>query len=188
MNTKQLEKSLDDIFVKKAPALPISAKRLIVKYLPWLALVIGVLSLVSSYWLWQWAHTVDRWADYVNSWSAQLGVEMEPVSRMSLFVWVSLAVMLTQAVIYIAAFSPLKARQKKGWNLLFYATLIYVVVGFVSIFISSYGGFGRFVGDIIATVVGLYFLFQIKSEYLSNKAGSPVTKNAIVAPEKIDNK
>jgi FtsH-binding integral membrane protein len=176
MDTKKLETALEDIFVKKAPALPASAKKAIAEYLPWINLVLGFFGLWSTYWLWQWAHTVNRLAEYVNYWSAAVGAPTEPVSRMNLFVWLSIAGMLAQAILYLLAFSPLKARKKSGWNLLFYAMLVYVVVGLVGIFIGgSYGGFGRFIGNVIGAAIGMYFLFQIKSEYQGKP--TPVAPN-----------
>lgn len=167
MNITKLETSLNDIFVKKAPALPEKAKTIIVQFIPWVTLVLGILAGLSALWLWQWAHTVNQLANTVYEWSSSYGVTTQAVDRMNIFVWISLLIMLVQAVIYIMAFSPLKSRKKSGWNLLFYASLLYVAYGFVSIFIDSYGGFGRFIGDLIGAAIGLYFLFQIREHYLS---------------------
>lgn len=177
MDTTKLETALEDIFVKKAPALPQSAKKVLVDIAPWITLVLGVLSLWSAYWLWQWAHTVNRIADYVNQWSAALGAPVEPVSRMSFFVWLSLVAMVLQAAIYIIAFSPLKERKISGWKWLFYALLLNVVVGLVGLFNeSSYGGFGGLLGTLVGAAIGLYFLFQLKSEYQGKKAVAAVSE------------
>lgn len=170
MDTNKLEVALEDIFVKKAPALPQNAKKVIADMAPWITLVLGVLSLWSAYWLWQWAHTVNRLADYVNQWSAAFGAPVEPVNRMSFFVWLSLVAMIVQAAIYVIAFSPLKERKMAGWKWLFYATLMNIVVGVIGLFNeSAYGGFSGLLGTLIGAAIGFYFLFQLKSEYQGKK-------------------
>jgi hypothetical protein len=175
---KQLETALSDVFVKKAPALPENTKKALVQYVPWVNLILGLLALWAAYNLWQWAHWVDRLVDYTNSLTALYGAPAPTVSRLSLAVWLSLAVLVVEAVIYIAAFSPLRARKKQGWNLLFYAMLVNVVYGLVVMF-TDYGGPGSFVGSVIGTVIGLYFLFQIRDQY----NGKPVSTTKSTTPK-----
>lgn len=166
-----LEKSLDDVY-KKVPALPESAKKLIVEWLPWINLVLGVFALWSAYWLWHWAHAVDRLADYANTLSATYGYgRITPVDHMNFMVWLSLVAMVVQAVIYLLAFNPLRDRKKAGWDLLFYAGLFNLVVGLFGVFVGgTYGGFSRLISALFGSAIGFYFLFQIRSYYL----GKPV--------------
>jgi magnesium-transporting ATPase (P-type) len=169
-----LEKTLDDVY-KKAPALPESGRKLIVEWLPWITLVFGVLTLWSAFWLWQWAHALDKWVDLANSVSSAYGGAIAATGRMNFFVWLSLGAMLVQAVIYLMASSPLKDRNKKGWDLLFYAGLVSLAVGLIGVFIGgSYGGFSRLFGTLLGSAIGFYFLFQIRSYYL----GKPVAAKA----------
>ena len=177
---KDLEKQLNTLFVDKAPALPKNAKKVIVQYLPYLNLVAGIFSLWAAWTLWHWAHTVDRWVDYANHIARMYGGPSADVNHLSFMVWVSLLVLAFEAVLYILAFPATKARQKKGWDLLFYALLVNVVYGAVVMF-TNYGDFGNLVGSVIGTAIGLYFLFQIRSEYLGGKADS---KSAGKAPKK----
>lgn len=166
----KLESSLNDVFVKKAPfQLPEKAKKVIVKYLPWLNLVLGVLTLWGVYVIWQWAHSVSKVVDTLNQLSNYYGIS-EPVSRsLSIGIWLALIVLLAEALLYIAAFPAIRARKKSGWYLLFYAMLVNVVYGVVILF-TDYGGLGSFIGSLIGSVVGLYFLFQIRSTYLAHQA------------------
>lgn len=164
-----LETSLNDIFVKKAPALPEGGKKALITYLPWINLVLGILTLWTVYTLWHWAHWVNKLADYVNNWSAAYGGPKVSANRMGFTIWLSLAVLLVEALIYIAAFPATRARQKKGWNLMFYALLINVVYGIV-IFFTDYGGLGNLIGCLIGSIIGLYLLFQIRESYLGKTA------------------
>lgn len=161
-----LEKSLDDIFVKNAPALPDGGKKALVQWLPWINLVLGIVTLWSAYVIWHWAHLADKYIDFANSLSAAYGgPSVAPVNRLSAMIWVSLIVLVVEAVIYIAAFPATRDRKKSGWNLMFYAILINIVYGIV-VFFTSYGGVTNLLGSIIGSAIGLYLLFQIRASYL----------------------
>ncbi|MDB5170653.1 MAG: hypothetical protein JWO35_347 [Candidatus Saccharibacteria bacterium] len=162
---KSLETKLEDLFVKQAPPLPPNGKKAIVQYLPWINLVVGVLTLFAAYGLWHAAHYVNRLADYANSLSAAYGGDTVSTSGLTITVWLGVAVLLAEAAIFIAAFPATRDRKKSGWDLMFYGVLINVVYGVVSLF-TNYGGIGNLVGAIIGSVIGFYFLFQIRASYL----------------------
>lgn len=164
-----LENSLEKVFVKNAPKLPEKAKETIVEWLPWINLVLGILTLWSAYVLWHWAHLANGLANYVNQLSQTYGINTPAAHRLGAVVWLGLIVLAVEGILYIMAFQATRARAKNGWNLLFYALLVNLVYGFVNIF-SNYGGFGSFIGYLIGTAVGLYFLFQIRSRYLGTKS------------------
>lgn len=165
---KSLETSLEDIFVKKAPALPAGGKKALVEYLPWINLVVGLLSLWAAYALWQWAHVASRAIDYLNSISSLYGGQAVATNRMSVGIWLGLIVMAVQALLYLAAFPGLRDRKKSGWNLVFYALLVNVVYGVVVLF-TDYGGVGNLIGSAIGSAIGFYFLFQIRGSYSGAK-------------------
>ncbi|PIZ63187.1 hypothetical protein COY17_01030 [Candidatus Saccharibacteria bacterium CG_4_10_14_0_2_um_filter_52_9] len=171
---QSLETNLEDVFVKNAPALPENGKKMIVEYLPWINLVLGLISLYTVYMLWHWAHLLDaanKFIDYANSITQAYGGTTVAGHRLSVVVWASMAVMAVQAVLYILAFPALRARKKSGWDLLFYALLVNVVYGVVVLF-SDYGGVGNLIGSLIGSAVGFYFLFQIRSLYLKAPAAA----------------
>lgn len=173
-SVNKLEKALGDIFEKSAPKLPDSAKKTIVEWLPWINLILGVVSLWAVYGLWSWANTVNKWSDYANNLSATFGGPKVVDDRLSIMVWLSLVVLAIQAVIYIMAFPATRDKKKSGWNLMFYAVLINAVYGVVSLF-TDYGGAGNLVGYLIGTVIGLYFLFQIRGLYMGGGNSSPTS-------------
>jgi hypothetical protein len=172
---QSLENSLEDVFVKQAPALPANAKKTIVEWLPWINLVLGILALWAAWALWHWANYANKLVDYANSLSAAYGGPAVATGRLTVTVWLSLVVMAAMAVVYIVAFPALRARKKSGWDLLFYAALLNIVYGFVTLF-TDYGSVGNLVGTIIGSAIGLYFLFQIRSLYLKAPAASATHK------------
>lgn len=163
-----LEKALDDVFVKKAPKLPASAKKVIVDWLPWINLVFGILALWGAWALWSWANTVTRWTDYANELSVALGGSKVVDDRLTVVVWLALIVLAVEALLYIMAFPATRDKKKSGWNLMFYALLVNAVYGVVTLF-SSYGGASNLIGYLIGSAIGLYFLFQIRDMYISGK-------------------
>jgi hypothetical protein len=166
-----LETALNDVFGKKAPALPKSGKDFLVSYVPYISLIIGLFSVASLWSLWHWAHVANRLIDYANQINRMYGTHQMMASRMTIGIWISLAVLLVEAFLYLAAFGPTKAREKIGWNLLFYATLVNVVYGFILMF-TDYSGAGSFIGTLIGSAIGFYFLFQIRDRYLGSTSTS----------------
>lgn len=168
-----LEKSLDEIFVKKAPALPKGLKEWIVTYLPIINLVLAALSLIAAYVLWNSARVVNNYADFANSFSRAYGNgDVVSTTGLTLGVWLAIGIIAATAVIYIAAYPALKARKKAGWNYMFYALLINAVYGVVVAF-TAYGTIGNIFGSAIGTIIGLYFLFQIRELYLKGNKTEP---------------
>lgn len=159
----QLEASLESLF-KGAPKLPEKAKDAIVGWLPWINLILGLLTLWAAYALWQWADVANTFVNYANELSRALGGTGVSVDRFTVGVWIAIAVLVIEAILYLAAFPGTRDRKKSGWNLLFYALLVNIVYGVVVLF-TDYGGVGNFLGYVIGSFIGLYFLFQLKPKY-----------------------
>lgn len=177
----QLETKLNEVFTKSVPALPKNVKELIVQYLPYLSLLGAAISLWSAYNIWHWANQVNKLANWANEFSTSLGLDTVETTRWSVTLWISLIVLVIMGVLYLAAFSPLKARKKAGWNFLFYALILSVVYSLVGIFVDNYGGgFGGFLGSLIGFAIGGYFLFQIREYYLGKKI-APAPKTPVAA-------
>lgn len=161
---KSLESRLDVIFNQKAPTLSRNAKKVIVQYLPWINLILGVFTLLAVRALWSWAHVANGLVNYVNNLNANYGLPAAPVHRMGFGIWLAVIVLAIEAILYIAAFPGTRAHKKSGWNLLFYALIINVVYGVIILF-TSYGGISSLIETVIASAIGAYFLFQIRSTY-----------------------
>ena len=142
-NVASLEDLLNEYFGKKAPQLPANIKEAIVKYSPWITLVVLLLSLPAVLVIFG------------------LGTVMSPFMylgglRAGTQFTLSLLVLAVTIVLEAMAISGLMKRSKKGWNLIFYATL----VGAVSSVLSF-----NFGGLIIGTALSFYLLFQVRSYY-----------------------
>ncbi len=164
------EAKLDILFCKKVPfQLSESSRRTIVNNMPWLALLLGILSLLATLSLWRWSHTTQASIDYLNQLSQELGGKTITAQRLTVFVWCSMAILFAEALIFLSAFSGTRKRRKAGWNMIFYALLINIIYGIV-ITLSAYDGGGRLIISLLTSTLGLYFLFQIRSYYLGRKA------------------
>ena len=166
----KLENVLAPIF-KGLPPLPKNVKEWFVKAWPILALVFGVLQLLAAWSLWHVGHLVNNLVNYANQLSNIYGTGVI-VHNLGFFYWVSLIVLVLDAVILLAAYPGLKARSKRGWNMLFLGSLINVVYGIFTAFDSGYGNVGKLIMALIGSAIGFYFLFQVSSYYTSNTKSS----------------
>ncbi|MGA3150112.1 MAG: hypothetical protein ABSD10_00630 [Candidatus Saccharimonadales bacterium] len=165
----KLENWLASVY-KGTPKLRSESKKSIVNLWPVVALVLGALQLIAAYELWHWGHRVNQVANLVNSITQYYGGSNLGV-HLNAFYWASLVAVLIDGVILLAAYSGLKKRQKSGWNLLFYGTLLNLVYGVFSAF-NNYGGVGSLILQIIVSAIVFYFLFQIRDQYTGAKPQS----------------
>jgi len=162
---KSLEDWLAGVY-KGSPKLSAGAKKSIVGIWPWVALIFGIIQLLAAWELWHWGHAVNN---VVNTLNAYYGTTIGHVNDLNIFYWISFAMLLVEAIMLLVAFPKLRAAQKSGWNLLFYAALLNFVYGVFSAF-NNYGGLGSLIVQVIVTAVVLYFLFQIRDHYHGSKA------------------
>lgn len=142
----QLAKSLDPYYAK-LPALPKGVNDFIVTVAPWLALIFGVLAILSGV-------AAFGFLTAFSPLAVAVGVGGYAITAM-----LAAVVLLVQGAIDLLAFAPLKARQKKGWNLMFLSVVLGVVSSVVSLSVGSV------VGGVIGALIGYYFLYQVKSYY-----------------------
>jgi hypothetical protein len=173
---QQLETKMDEWFVKKAPIqIPESGRTGIVKIMPWLTLVGGILMLWAAWHLYQIATIVTTYTSYLYSTTA--GYYTPPATAsVTLVMWISIFLLALEGLLFFIAFPALRARKKSGWNLLFWVALLHVVYALVYLF-SDMQVFS-FIFSLASSTVGLYFLFQIRSHYMgvaSPAAHKPAT-------------
>jgi hypothetical protein len=141
---KDLIGMLDFYLVKKAPfQLPDGVKEAIVKFGPWIALVLILISLPFLLF------------------ALGIGAVLLPFAALAsptaagTFGLVAIVV-LVELVLDAAALPGLFARKMMGWKLIFYARLVAIVSSLLS---------GAIVGAILGGLISLYILFQIRPLY-----------------------
>ncbi len=173
---RPLEQALLPLF-KGLPSLPESAKKTLVKIWPVLALIFGIIQLWAVYVLWNLGHSTNVAVDYANQLSIAAGTGTI-VSSLGFFYYLGLGVLVIDAVILLLAVSPLNARRKNGWDLLFLGATLNLVYGLVILFDSYYGGFGNLVSSLIGSAIAYYFLFQVRDSYTGTRSATTATKPA----------
>ena len=165
-NTKPagLEKWADGVFGKNAPfKMPEGGRAWFANNVWWLALIGGVLSLWAAWSAWQTTRYVSQWSTYLDEAARQLGTPTVG-STFGFTYYLALAAMATQGVLLLMAFQKLKIQQKAGWNLIFYSSLISLVVGVLYLFTPYYGP-SSLIGVAIGVAIGWWVLFQIRGKF-----------------------
>lgn len=140
----QLEDMLDLYLVKKAPfQLPPSVKEFIVKFGPYITLVLMILALPVI------LLALGLSAVLLPAYGVATGVSA------GISATISLVLAIVSLVLEAIALPGLFKRSKVGWNFVFYALLVSVVSYVIHLDIVS----------VIFSVVSFYFLFQIRSYY-----------------------
>lgn len=168
----QVEEKLSGLF-KDLPKLPESSKESLVQIWPWLALIGGLVQLWAAWALKELTDVTNSYVDFANSISqAYLGKTVGLSGMDKTVIYAGIIILAVDAVILLMAFSPLKTRLRKGWDLLFLASLLNAGYGVVSIFMHG-RGFGSFIGSLVGSAIGLYLLFQVKDKYKTTSDAKP---------------
>ncbi len=157
---------------KDLPQLPDSSKEGLAKAWPWLALIFGILQLLAALSLWHLVRFADRVTDLANSLSVYYaGYNAGPSSFDKTVIYLGIVILVVDAIIMLMAFPLLQKRERKGWNLLFLASLINLVYGVVQIFTFD-RGIGSFIFSLIGSAIAFYLLFQVREKFGGKKTSS----------------
>ena len=149
-----LEAWLYTYLVVKAPfQLPVGLKEFIVKYGPWITLVLGILLLPAIFAIFTLGSLVGTVASMYTS------VTVGPMY------WIAMLLLVVQIVIMFVSVPMLLKRKRSGWLLVFYADLLSLGYSIFSSFSYGYFTIGSLIGGLIGATIGFYFLFQIRSYY-----------------------
>lgn len=140
---KDLVGFLDYYLVQKAPfQIPAEIKELLVKFGPWIALVLLVLSLPGLLLV------------------LGIGTAFMPfggVGYAAGFTYLTV-LLLAQLVLLVMALPGLFKRKMSAWKLMLWSQMVGIVLSLLS---------GSILGAIIGGLIGLYILFQIRSLYVN---------------------
>jgi hypothetical protein len=141
-----LENTLNEYFGKKAPALPVNIKELLVKFAPWLSVIGVVISIPALLALVGLGGIVAITAPLGGVSGIQAGFGYT----------ISMIFLVATVVLEALAIPGLFAKSKAGWKMMFYSVLVSAVGSILSMNIVS---------AIIGFAIGCYFLFQVREYY-----------------------
>lgn len=156
MSLNQLEKQIEG-WLKPLPHLPTTSRKWIGENVWWLTLIGVIADGFAALAIYQAATALDKFTNYLNM------VGVTNTSGWTLSMMVSLALFVLSAVIMAMAITPLKEMKKKGWDLLFMAGIVSIVAS-----VFNYGSssiVGSIISAAIGAVIGMYFLFEIRSQF-----------------------
>jgi hypothetical protein len=137
---KDLIGFLDFYLVKKAPfQIPEAGREFLVKFGPWIAIVILILTLPAVLFV------------------LGIGTFFLPFAGFAApGLGIALVTLVIQFGLMIAALPGLFARKASGWRLLFYSELFSIVTSLLQ---------GAIIGAIVGGLIGLYIIFQVRTKY-----------------------
>lgn len=138
---KDLIGFLDYYLVQKAPfQIPENGREMIVKFGPWVLLVLLLITLPLVLFV------------------LGIGTVVMPFGGLPYAAGFGFAAifLILYYILWIASMPGLFARKKSGWNLAFYGELLNIVYSLVS---------GAILGAIVGGLIGLYLLFQVRTKY-----------------------
>lgn len=146
--TNSLVVSLENVF-KSAPHLPENIREVLVKLAPWLALIFGILGVLSGI------------GAVLASPLALLG----GLHNSFITLVTGLLVILSSALLLLA-YPKLKVNAYAGWKLLFWSELVNIISSLVRLVDTpAMAWVPSIIGLIIGAAFGLYILFEMKGYY-----------------------
>lgn len=165
----KLEAQLDEWLHKKAPVqLPTDLKKSLAGALWWIALVVGLAQLWAVWILWHLGHLVATVDQAYNTYLSNVYGAAAPTTHLGLFYWLAFLASAAAAVLLLLAAPRLKQMNKGGWDLLYYAALVNAAYAVVRL-LSGVDVLSGFIGAAIGSVVGAYFLFQVREFFAAKK-------------------
>jgi hypothetical protein len=135
--------AMTESWFAKAPALPENIRLVLVRFAPILALIFGVLSIITG-------------ISGFGILTAFLPLAVMGGASGYGSGYIAAFFLVVTGVLMLAAYPGLKARKINGWNLLFWSEVINLVYNLVAL---------NILGAIVGGLISFYLLFQVKSYY-----------------------
>lgn len=151
---QSLEKSLNELFVDKAPALPLGLRKWLGTY-AWVFALIGlILGVITSLAL----------LPLIGFGSVVGGAVGD--GGLIVFIWMSFLILVGYTVLLGVATPKLKRMEKSGWDLIFYSNLFFIVYNLLNwLRYVEFGSIFGLIWDLLWAAVGLYFVFQVRGQF-----------------------
>lgn len=147
-----LENQLDELLYKKAPyQVPASGRETLVKLLPWIDLVLVVISLPAFF-------AIFTVSTVVGTLAAAAGINT------GLMYWLSIVFLVLQLGLMAVAIPALFKRQRLGWVLMYYGSLLGIVYALFN-WLDTPAAVFALIWSLIVSVLSLYLIFQVRSYY-----------------------
>ena len=167
---RKLENMIEG-WLKPLPHLPAQWRKWLTENVWWITLlgvvlsVFGVIAMVGA------IFTAMNFVNSVNNWYNALGIANTTIYTNWWYIssFVSLAFLALTIALEAMAVTPLKAQKRKGWELMFLVFLLGVASQVVNL-VLNFGNMSVVTssfGIVIGTVVGAYFLFELRSGFKS---------------------
>lgn len=170
---KQLEQPLDNAF-KNVPQLPENARKGLAAALPWLTLLGAIFALMGIGGLYNAAMLLNG---VYNAFGYPVSTGFVAT------LWIGIAILAAQVVLYLVAFPALRAYKKSGWDLLFWVALVSVLYGVVMNLFNGYFDLGQLIVSLLGAAIGLYFLFQVRPYFTRTGGVATPASGAKVEPK-----
>lgn len=163
---QSLETKLNDVLVKNAPVqLPDNWRKWLGNY-AWvfalIGLVLGVFSVLILL-------PVLGFGTAVGALAGSGGYVF--------FAWISFLVLSAYTVLLGVAMPKLKRKEKSGWNLIFYSSIFFLAYDIFNwLRFPGLGSFFSLIWNVAWAVVGLYFVFQMRSQFTGKAPKAPAVK------------
>ena len=135
----------------------------------WLVLVIGVAQLMHAFDFWRTAHVPPTPSDATVSALGSHGLATAEPVHISAAYYIALAFLVLNMAALLVAAPGLKAMKKSGWQMLFYGLLLNWLFGVCVLFAGQHESVAAFLRAIIAGIIGVYVLFQVRIYFQNAK-------------------
>lgn len=153
-----IEQSLAKLF-EGFPHLPKSVREWIADNIWWIVIIGVVLGVMSMAWL---LFAAALFGPFLVGYIAATA-SVQQGALTSLVTIISLAAGVVTLILDAMAIQPLKAKLKRGWNLIFLSSLISFAAGIVSAVLNV--SFGGILGSILGTGITMYLLFELRAYF-----------------------
>ena len=142
---EDITKKLEVYFLKKAPALPVNIKKLLVQFAPWISVLAVIMTLPTIFGL--------LGLRGIYSSYAMGGYYM---GRVGFGYSLSIIFLLITLILRGLSIPGLFSRTMSGWNMIYYSIFVSAVYSLLNMDI---------IGLIVGTGISLYFAFQVREYY-----------------------
>lgn len=150
-------------FFDKLPDLSLGTKELLVKFMPWLALIGGLFQLFAAWSLYVWARGTNELVEYAER-LRKLGIETE-VAKWDFWIITAFILLVIDAVILLVAFPKLQSGHKSGWNLMLISAFISLLYSVGSLILRYRGSLWEDIWSLCIALLVFYILFQVRKLY-----------------------